>query len=895
MLNKLFYKALFAATIMLLLFSGSFFYRQLYSQAERYLNKEIVQIDFKGNSFVKTDEMYKQLTFKLGDPLTNEALNQSIKKLMQSGSFKKVWVEAALADQGVALLFQVIEYPFVGKITMKGSGDIGDSEIRDSILLKEGKVYTKQKEAESIDILMKKYREKGLMNAYVTIQKSKIDAKKNTLDIQIRVDEGEKIKISKINILGTKKLQAKDIISRLELKENGLLRSGNFREDKFEQDKENIIKFYKEKGYLKATLEKARWDIRWKNPLKKDKRVIVVTFKVFEGEQYFFDGYFLEWDTEFFNKESDKPVVTEKKLMNYFEYTNNMVGKVFNNTIYQRDSNIINYLYSQKGYIFARVVPEQTYIPLTEEGLAKFADSEVQKRYGEQNIDYYNLKQLREIYDKHPEFRGREYVHTKFTIYEGIKGYLENIIIKGNNKTKDKVIRREVLLKEGDLFNAELVQRTREKIYNLGYFKTVNVDARPGSSEGKMNLIIEVEEQSTGTISLGGGYGTLSGFSIFAEVSEKNLKGSGQTLSGKVEFGPKSLVLEGSWTQPWLNNRPWSLSLSASYAHKQVASLPLINLKNTKESSYYYKDSIGFGIGFGHTFAVNWGHYHRIVPLFSKVSKPSSMVQDDIYQLVKEGWKFKHTLTNGIYFDNLDNVFNTTKGVHAEFSIDLVGSIMGGSSHYVRFNPVIDGFWWPMDFTFFNAIRNNILRRWRIVFEHRISAYFTQLTKPVYNKQDSVSSPYIDSDDKLYLGGYKGLRGWDPYDTDFPLAWQNGGAHRVTFSNELRIPLEPNLVWLVFFFDIGAIFDNPGDYPMDMLPSSLQQSIRDSRLNAKNFFDGRYYRYSWGFGIRVQIPILPIRLYMAQRLAWNESKGRLAPVGRADDLRFVFGIGDVRY
>lgn len=874
---------------------GSYFYSKAYSQTSRYIGKSIERIDFIGNKFVKNEELLNKITFKLGETLDEKKLNQSIKNIFETGYFKKVWVEAALGKEKdtVALRFQMIENPFVRRINMKGNMDLGEADIRDAIALREKEVYTENKEIDSIKTLLQRYKEKGLMNAFVKIKKSKINKTTNTLDIDIIIDEGEKIRISKINIIGNQKLKSKTILAKLQLKENVLFKDGEFREDKFAMDKENIINIYKEKGYLDAVLKEASWEIRWKNPIKKDKRVIVITYKVEEGEQSYFAGYHLDWDKNYLNKETEKPLFTKKKMQSYFGFTNNFAGKLFNNTIHKNDISMINYLYSQKGYIFARVIPQRTSFAFTKEEIDRLANSPEQKE--NENEDYYNIAFLKKVYEKKPQLHGKNFVHTALVIAEGDKGYLENIIIKGNTKTKDYVIRREVLMKEGEIFNGELVQRSREKIYNLGFFKAVNIDVRPGSNEGLMNLIIEVEEQPTGTISLGGGYGTASGFSIFAELGENNLKGTGQAIRGKFEFGPQKLVIEGSWTLPWLGKVPLALTLSAFYAHSKVPAYSIAGLKNTKEAAYYIEDTIGFGVGISHSFATNWGHYHRIAPLFNKISNPSSMVDDEVYHLVKQGWNFKHVLTNGIFFDNRDNIFNTTKGVHFDFSIDLVGSIMGGSSHYMRYNPIAEFFWWPMDFTFFNAIRNNMLRRWRIVFHHRISTSFTHLLAPVYNKQDPKQNPYLKQSDRLKIGGYETLRGWDLHDNNFPLAWQDGGSHMIMFSNELRIPLEPNIIWFVFYFDIGALFDDPKEYQLDRLPSDLAESILDSQLTAKNLFSGAYYRYSWGFGVRLQIPILPLRLYFGQRLAWNSAKKILAPPKGAKDFNFVLGIGDKRF
>ncbi|RME92516.1 MAG: outer membrane protein assembly factor [Candidatus Hydrogenedentota bacterium] len=680
----------------------------------------------------------------------------------------------------------------------------------------------------------------------------------------------------------------------MELEEDGFIADGTFKEELFEKDKEAIIQYYREQGYLDAELTDARWDIRWKDKKEKDERVIVITYKVKEGDRYYFDGYDITWDEKYLNPTTHKPLFTKDQIYHFFEYTNSDIGDVFDYGRFQRDRGIINQLYSQRGYIFARVIPEKTTIVLTKENLDEMANSAIQKEYEAKGIDYYHIQELREILAKSPEKKGRKFIHTRFVIAEGDKGYIENIIIKGNKKTLDKVIRREILVKEGQLFNAALVQRSRERIYNLGFFKEVTVDARPGSAEGKMNLIIEVEEQPTGTISLGGGYGTQTGFSIFTEVSENNLNGTGQRISGRVEFGPQRQAVEASWTEPWLFDKPWSLTLSGFYSHR-VLLAPALSVSSSQERATYAKDSFGTSIGIGHRFWINWGHYHRFSPVLSRASDPSSMVADSVYLLVSQGWQLKNTLTNGIYYDNRDNVFNTTQGFRWDTWVDVVGSVLGGDDHYNRYNMIFDYFWWPLDYTFFNLIRKNVLRRWRIVFEHRVSLAFSHETGPVYKTQDKTENAYMEPEDLLLLGGYESLRGWNLYDSLFPTQWQDGGKHRILFTTELRLPVEPNLFWLVLFFDAGALYENPNEFVLtDSTSAATKASISDSALTLKHI-NLSYFRYSWGFGFRLQIPILPLRLYLAKRLIWDPDRGWFKDHPVNSDFQFVFGIGDRRF
>jgi len=878
----------------------------IYAQPERFIGKKIRKIEFKGNINVSRDTLYHDIIqMKEGQVLTMPLLNGDIKALFGEGSFAYARVEGQEVEGGVALTFHVQERPRIKEITFLGLEELSATDVQQAIPLKEDEVYNERKVSDSIQRILGKYREKGLFNATVRVRKSEVDPKKNTITIQFVVDEGEHIKIAKINLLGVTKADPEDVMAVMELEEDGFIADGTFKNETFEKDKNAILDFYKNQGYLDVELEDARYDYRWKNPKTQEERVIVITYKVREGEQYFYNGYDLTWDERYLNPTTKKQLFSRDYVEEYFEYTNSDVGSVLDNGKFTRDRGIVNYLYSQEGYIYARVQPERTIIPLTKEAIAEKRNTPQQKESEKAGKDYYNLKRLERILENNPELKGRKFVHTKFIVAEGDKGYIENIIIKGNKKTLDKVIRRELIIHEGELFNSELVQRSRERVHNLQFFKEVNVDARPGSSEGKMNLVIDVEEQPTGTISLGGGYGTNTGFSIFTEVAENNLNGTGQRVSGRVEFGPLRTALEASWTEPWLFDKPWSLTLTGFYVRRRVLS-GSINIATNDESATYNLDTVGATIGVGHRFFVNWGHYHRYSPQLSIANNASSMVDDSVFLLVQRGWQVKNTVTNGIFYDNRDNIFNTTRGARVEFSHDFVGHFLGGQDHFMRYYPQVDFFWWLMDYTLFNTIRKNVLRRWRIVQEVRASATFTQPTKPLYGSQDNATNPYVEIQDRLYLGGYESLRGWTLFDSFYGTTpkgdlspagstWRNGGSHRILFGSEIRVPVEPSLFWLVLFFDAGALYQNPAEYSFSSItPASTIQAYNSAALTRETFALS-YFRYSWGFGFRLQIPILPLRIYLAKRLVWDQDLGWFKDHPNQSGFEFVFGIGDRRF
>jgi len=889
----------FPVVVSLVLTSLLWYQEAIYSKGDRFYGKKITRIDIEGNENVTDVEILDIIEVKPGIVLEPAMLDSDIRKIFEHEIIKNVRVEGEDYKKGVKLIFTVEERPLLSKITMKGVEELTESELLDLIPVRNNQVYDEQLVMRSVELLYRQYRSKGYMNSSVRVKTIKDPKKGNALQLLFIIDEGEELILSKINIFGTSAIEPEDLYKQMDLEEKGFANPAAFSIHTFESDKEKIIRYYRSQGYLDAVLLEASWEMKWENPVEKTKRVVIVNIRIREGEQFFFNGYDLEWDESALAGEGDskKPLFDKTKILKEVEFSPVDVGVPFDDEKYVRDRSFINLKYSEKGYIFARMIPEQTAIPLTLEEIDKLEKSSTQIAYLKEGIDYYNIKQLRRVYEKEPQKRGKTFIHTKLVIYEGKKGFIESIIIKGNEKTKDLVIRREFLIEPGELFNADLVQRSREKIFNLGYFSAVNMNARPGSKPGTMNLLVEVEEQLTGTLSLGGGFSSLTGFSIFTEISENNIKGTGQKVRGKIQFGLNEVGVDVSWTEPWVFNVPWSLTVGAFYNHIKRFSHS-INISGFKDfDTYYYYDRTGIDVRVGHRLGINWIHYHGFSPTLSGVTSPSSLATDEAYILERRGWQLQNKFKNGITFDNRDNIFNPTKGLTLDFSVDVVGNVLGGEDHYNRYSGTVQFYWWPFDYTLFNLIRKNLLRRYRIVFEHRLSASFTQQTTPAYGNQNRYNNPYVENYDRLFIGGYESLRGWLPLnDPLFPEGWQDGGSHRLLFSTELRFPLEPNLFWAVIFFDMGALFNDMNQYYIDSsTPDAYVKALKGTKLNSDHLLNMNYYLYSWGFGIRINLAMMPLRFFGGQRLIWDGSKNWFTPPPSRQNFEFVFGIGDKRF
>ena len=1015
------------------------------SQGNDYVGREIRTVLFVGLQNSNPDDLYPLLLSRIGQPLSEEAFNEDIRALFATGDFSSVEMLIRVnPDESLTIIFEVKEYPRIDQVEFLGADEIAIQDLRSVLPFRPGDVYNAQSAREGVSLLKDKYREEGFFLAEVWLRTGQISAQ-NEINLTYIVDEGENIPISRINILGARQLDPEDILDIMDQKEEGFLDSGTFKESTFEEDKFKILAYAKTNGFLDAEIDPrfTGYEIRWRNPARPEEgRVVIVTYRLIEGDIRYFGGYSLSHDPDALNEEYNpperqisgpedlSPIYAPEAILGTLEYNESDVGEIFDEGRYFRDRGFMQELYSREGYVFAQIRPEVFNYELSAATIARFeqclqiaAPASTEDARCKEHAEWLDLAALRERLADEPDEEGHVLRHVHFTISENNLAYIENIIVKGMVKTQESVIRRELLVKEGQLFNSALVNRSRERLINLGYFKEVNLQMRPGSNDQQMNLIIDVKEQPTGTISMGGGYGTQSGFSIFTEVGENNLNGTGQRLTGRLEYGPLRRAVSVDWTEPWfyeacqdttgsfwknklrevnrapdlatiervadsLRNeydeigrvihsyitevdgvenqrnldfvkarirlllfrrvaeeeecyrsfpRPWSLRLGAFYSSSIFEVSPLrvsADPNDLFEEANFERNRFGLSIGTQHSFLINWAHYHVYSPSWSVASRPSALANDSVLQEVDLGWQFKSSLRNGIVYSTVDNVFTPTEGSDLNLELELVGQYLGGQDHFNRYTVSAKQYWWWFDYTLFGLFRSNYLRRWRVVQEVRVEGIFTHETSPGGGNQDKEKNAFIEPEDRLFLGGPTTLRGYDQIDDLYPLVWQDGANHMIYGGTELRIPIEPSIVWLAVFFDWGTLFDNIGEYneadreftEQYRDAQALQQLNSDpflayalDRADASTFFTRPYHfeslidwndphravldqrnfaldrtLYSWGFGLRIQIPVLPLRLYLAQKL-YYAGGGRFRPIPGSDQFEFVFGIGDQRF
>ena len=384
------------------------------------------------------------------------------------------------------------------------------------------------------------------------------------------------------------------------------------------------------------------------------------------------------------------------------------------------------------------------------------------------------------------------------------EGCLEKIVIEGNNKTKEKVITREITIKPGDLFNFDIAKKSLQKIYNLGYFEDVSMKLEPGSEEDTIVLVIKVIEKNTGKFGVGAGYNSEEGLMGFASYEEKNLFGGGQKVQAKVELGGRT-TYKVSFLEPWLANTPTSFGFEVydtTSKEKEKEEGEII--------SEYEEARLGGKLIFGRRIsdAINLG-------LELKTEKVT-------YDLISGIWLddsdegLTNSLTPIFTYDTRDNVFNPTSGLYGNFSLEKAGGFLGGDYDFTKYNLTLSTY-----------LSTKIVEE--VVDIRAIEKITDKLSKGVVALRaiGGIADTSLPSFAEYKVGGMNTVRGYD--------YGEFSGDKSLVFNAEYRLPLAKNFQ-AVLFADWGNTWD-------------IGESINVSDL-----------KFGKGIGIRFDTPIGPIRL-----------------------------------
>lgn len=776
----------FFSVLILMSVTGPF----LKAQVVFYKNPVVREIQFQGLINSKAKDLENIIYIKTGKAITDEALNRSIKILFGLDRFSDVKVDVAEDSRGLTVTFIVKENAFIRTVNYQGSRAKSKDDLEEASLVSDDSYYNLGKIKKTILQIKKLYEEDGYIEVKVDHKLLPVNKDNNSFDLVFEITEGKKVVVESIVVTGNEKIKTGEIKGIMQTKEKAFIfRPGVLKEEEFKEDKSRILAYYAQKGYIDARVLRFDWQIE--SVGNDEHKAIVVYVDVQEGDQY---------------------------TMGTVSITNNV-------------------LYSTRELLAEITLKEGDVYNQTRMDMARF---NIYNKYSDNGHLYANVSMLQ---DKDLSNR---IVNTRIVVYEGPRSHIESISFEGNEKTKTYVMKRELLFTEGELYIQRKVRQSYERLVQLQYFKDVQFVPSPGSSEGLINMDIKVEEQRTGLITFGVGYGTESGINGSAQVTEKNFLGTGRTIGFKGEYGQRRQLLEISLQEPWMFNSPTYLGFSISYSHYLYDNIPtdnnndgIIDGTNFNYISNSTTPLTGFVSDYAYTrqnFAIGMNISRRFLVFWSTYLSYSFNVYEDRSDNITNALTFgtlwsvntnlntaltniktiKNTIGFGIARNTTDNPLSPTRGMMLNLDVFYNGGFMGGRIHYIRPKFNFNLYFTPL---------------WKLVFAFHVS---TEFLLPQLGPEQLFVKDYADL---LWFDGVYEMRGY-----------QNNvarGESKVFYSTELRFPIyEPGIgLWGLFFFDLGNLWTHYNDWS----------------------FNGNGYLFSFGLGIRINIPMIPIRLYLARR------------------------------
>lgn len=753
-----------------------------------YYGKLIKTVSFKNLKNVDAKEVEGVTSGFIGRRFSDEVFSDLLDRIYAMDLFDEINPEALPGDarkNTVAIVFTVTERPSVTKITFSGNKQIRTTELKEAVSLKEKDVFVQSKMLIDERAVRDVYLEKGFTNARVTAS-TKSTAK--GVEVNFKVDEGRSTVITKIDFRGNKVVSSRTLKGKLTLKEAGLINKGAFQESELEADKQAIAAYYQNIGYIDAEILDVTKEIAINE--KKNRDELTITFVIVEGGQYTFGGMTFKGNIIF----SDEKLGSMVKLK---------TGAVYNQQKYQETAMAIADLYYENGYTSNRFQP----VP------HKDSDNKV--------ISY------------------------DFQITESVRSHVESVSIKGNTRTKENVIRREIPIEAGDIFSKAKVTTGLRNLYNLQYFSAVVPDVVPGSEENLVNLVFSVDEQSTTSIEFGVTFSGVSDpddlpFALFVKWQDSNVRGSGKSLSASSTVSTDEQSVSLSFGENWLFGMPVSSSISTSFSHSNNSCLRLkIMPDGVINDDSYYMDYEQWVWSLGFSMGRRWTPVWAIISLAAGVN--GSLVNNvyDQSQFIPvdstvsdygNTWGFQNSVWTSFSVDDRDINYDPSKGWFASQRFTWYGLTPLETEFFLRSDTKLEKY-----FTLINVPVTETWN-WKMVL-----AGYTGLSLLVPTPDSGIGNS-----SKVYIDGMFNGRGW----TDI----YNKSRGRALWSSivELRMPIVPGVIALDWFGDAAVVKQTP-----------------DSLFNELKITD---FYFSTGPGIRFSIPQFPLRLLFANTFKLDEDK-----------------------
>ena len=665
----------------------------------------IKQIRFDGLIHLSPSVAKEIMNLHKGDTLDVEVVDQGIQDLYKQRFFKDI----SVSEENGILTVSVVEKPVIANIDITGIGDNDKKTIKDVVGIKKGQIYDGNKIQTAKRDIERYYESKGYFNTVVEESSTKLN--KNSISLSLIVNRGEKIVIKKVLLCGAKKFDYGDIRSSVANKQAEYLSwmwgfdDGEVRLGDLRYDPERIKDYYLRHGYL---------DVKVSNPFLKaymDSYSAELTYSISEGEQY---------------RVRKVNIVAPKGLLDIKEVISNLhlqSGQMFSSKRLRKDIQTIEDDIADLGYAYVRVNP----------------DVKTDKKSHKADIT--------------------------FVANPGQKVYINDVRISGNTKTIDRVVRREVYLAAGDLYNRTDLKDSKNALKRTGYFEDANIK-EIRVSQNKVDLLVTVKEARTASIGGGIGYGSSDGLLLSANLSDANIFGSGIKATIDVDRSDSELSGKISLVNPRVFDSIYSLSGSI--------------YRTNYDYTTYDEDTAGFNIAVGRKFGRFWNGSLGYELESSQLSDLPSTLNPDLYTTDTE---IKSAITPSVSFNNTDDYYQPRSGMSAALSIEFAG--VGGDEKYLGTRGKFAYYYGLED-----KIDYDLILRYRAKFNY------------------IIDNGYLPIGEKAYMGGTRTVRGYasksiSPKNSSGDLL---GGKMMFANSVEVGFPLIERLKLRgALFFDYGMI------------------------------------------------------------------------------------------
>lgn len=780
-----------------------------------------IDVQYSGPATVAKDVILAQMRTAVGQPYSDQTVEDDIRNLYKTGSIQNVRIFAQPEGDGVKVIVAVQTRQVLRELVIDGAHRVSAKKLRKEIGVRLNAPVKEDDLQKARQKIIDSYQSKGFTDIAVDFRVEPIDESRGTARVIYTVNEGVKGAVSRIHFQGNEHFSEKILRKQMKTRGKTMIafvdKSGRLDEVQLQQDLDSIKEFYQNHGYIDVDVQEVGRE-RKNGPL-------LITIGIKEGTLYHvnkmsFAGY---------------KQTTEEKLRKVIKMKE---GGVYSPKQLHDDAKAVADAYGSGGYVDLVILPQGT-----------------------------------------PAGPGLIDVHYK--IEEGNRSFVERINIIGNTRTKDKVIRREVLISPGDVFNTVRVETTKKRLENLGYFSKVETYPEDTGVEGRKDLIVQVEEKRTGSLNFGAGYSTVDSLIGFVELTQGNfditnwpgLTGGGQKFRAKAQIGSQRKDLTVGLTEPYFLDQRISLGGQAFYSEA------------TYLSSVYSQRNYGFSLE-ARKPIYSWiygvlGYSLQNYEIYNVVSGVSPEI------LAEEGTTTQSMVTTSLVWDRRDNPFLTRKGERISISSYVAGGPLGGDVQIYGFD--------------FEATK--YVRVWKDII---VLADVEAATVDVWDKPETtgfsetgfvLTGPHTDLMtgtppvavfqsveeqiptvpiyDRLYLGGSNNLRGFQFRDIS-PKDSNNqpiGGQSMARATVEVSFPIIEKARG-AFFYDCGFVNPDAWNFGPETIavPRGVdaQATLIYDRLHGLTppaFLMGGGPRRTFdsfgsdvGVGLRLDLPIGPLKL-----------------------------------